>query len=98
MMEDVLADTDLYDIVFDTIGKITYIKIKSLLKSEGKHISVVTSGHAQFGINILITLTKLSESGKVKPDIDRKYSFEQMIDAHRYVELGQKKGNVVITI
>jgi NADPH:quinone reductase-like Zn-dependent oxidoreductase len=98
MKEDVLADTDLYDIVFDAVGKITFIKIKSLLKSEGKHISVVTSGHAQFGINDMITLTKLAESGKIKPVIDRKYPIEQMIEAHRYVELGHKKGNVVITV
>jgi NADPH:quinone reductase-like Zn-dependent oxidoreductase len=98
LKEDFLADNDLYDIVFDTVGKINYPKIKTLLKSEGKYISVVTSGHAQFGITDLVTLTKLTESGKIKPVIDRKYSFEQMAEAHRYVDLGHKKGNVVITV
>ncbi len=98
MKEDFLADDYLYDIIFDTVGKISYTKIKSLLKPEGKFISVVTSGHAQSRIEDLITLTELAESGKVKPVIDRKYSFEQMVEAHRYVDLGHKKGNVVITM
>jgi NADPH:quinone reductase-like Zn-dependent oxidoreductase len=98
LKEDFLADNDLYDIIFDTVGKISYTKIKSLLKSEGKFISVVTSGHAQSRIKDLITLTELAESGEIKPVIDRKYSFEQMVEAHRYVELGHKKGNVVITV
>jgi NADPH:quinone reductase-like Zn-dependent oxidoreductase len=96
--EDFLADNDLYDIVFDAVGKISYTKIKSLLKYKGKFISVVTSGHAKSEITDLITLTKLAESGEIKPVIDRKYSFEQMVEAHRYVELGHKKGNVVITV
>ena len=96
--EDFLADNDLYDIIFDTVGKISYTKIKSLLKPEGKFISVVTSGHAHSDIKDLITLTELVESGKVKPVIDRKYTFEQMVEAHRYVDLGHKKGNVVITV
>jgi NADPH:quinone reductase-like Zn-dependent oxidoreductase len=98
MKEDFLADNDLYDIIFDTVGKISYTKIKSLLKPEGKYISVVTSGHAQSRIRDLVTLTELVESGKVKPVIDRKYTFEQMVEAHRYVDLGHKKGNVVITV
>ena len=96
--EDFLADNDLYDIIFDAVGKISYPKVKSLLKPEGKYISVTTSGHAQSKIKDLITLTELVESGKLKPVIDRKYSFEQMVEAHRYVELGHKKGNVIITI
>jgi NADPH:quinone reductase-like Zn-dependent oxidoreductase len=98
MKEDFLADNDLYDIIFDTVGKISYTRIKSLLKPDGKFISVVTSGHAQSSIKDLITLTELVESGKVKPVIDRKYTFEQMVEAHRYVDLGHKKGNVVITV
>lgn len=96
--EDFMEDSELYDIIFDTVGKISEEKIRPLLKPDGKYISVVTSGHAQLRIENLITLTKLVESGKIKPVIDRMYPFEQMVEAHRYVELGHKKGNVVITL
>jgi NADPH:quinone reductase-like Zn-dependent oxidoreductase len=46
----------------------------------------------------LLFFKQLIESGEYKPVIDRKYSLEQIVEAYKYVETGQKTGNVVLTI
>ncbi len=42
--------------------------------------------------------SKLIDSGQFKPVVDRTYPLDQIVEAYRYVETGQKVGNVVITV
>ncbi len=87
-----------YNIVFDAVGKINKTIAKRLIKENGEYISVITSGHAQGGSKELNYLSELANENHLKPVIDKCFSFEEIVEAHKYVDMGHKKGNVVITI
>jgi NADPH:quinone reductase-like Zn-dependent oxidoreductase len=58
----------------------------------------VIAGPAAWRAEDLRFLAKLAEAGEFRPVIDRRYPFEQIAEAHSYVDTGRKKGNVIITL
>lgn len=96
--QDFTTSGEIYDVVFDAVGKLVPAQGKKALKAGGVYLNVlVDSGNGE-KLGDLLRVKELARAGKITPVIDRVYSFEQIIEAHRYVEQGHKKGNVVITV
>ena len=96
--ENFIQNSETYDVVFDAVGKLLPAQGKKALKPGGIYINVHADSDGCDKLENLLALKELIEAGKLKPAIDRVYPLEQIVEAHRYVEQGHKKGNVVITL
>ncbi|PGN52452.1 NAD(P)-dependent alcohol dehydrogenase [Bacillus thuringiensis] len=97
MKEDFTKRGDHYDIIFDAVGKYKKSLCTDALMPNGKYVSV-NGMMAKISKEDMNLLKQLAETEKLKPVIDRTYRLEEVAEAHTYVEMGHKKGNVSITL
>lgn len=95
--EDFTKNGEVYDIIFDAVGKIPSGKRKISLAKNGIYTNVMEDNF-KLKIEELNFIKEICEEGKLKSIIDRSYSLEQIVEAHRYVDTGHKKGNVLIRV
>ena len=112
--EDFTKNGQTYDIIFDAVGRnvTSYEKCKNSLTEDGIFVTVdIQSTMFRYMMNKKVrgymgnintekldSLRELIEAGKIKTVVDKVYPLNQMADAHRYYESGQKKGKIGITL
>jgi alcohol dehydrogenase len=99
--DDFTATGERYDVVLDAVGKrksaAAMLRARSALASGGRVLSIDDKFPRLRGEDLLL-IKRLAESGALRPVIDRTYRLEEMVEAHRYVEEGHKRGNVIVTV
>ncbi len=99
--EDFRRRNDRYDVIFDAVGKRKSAQAiagsAAVLAPDGRQMSV-DDGMPRLRTSDLMTLKQLAESGEFRPVIDRRYGLDDIVEAHRYVDQGHKKGNVVVVV
>jgi NADPH:quinone reductase-like Zn-dependent oxidoreductase len=101
--EDYSKRSESYDLILDAVPqqvadrKTLKSQAMNALTPDGKYVSI-DDGIAKTSYDDLALIMDLAKSGKFKPVIDRTYPLEKIPEAHKYVESGHKKGNVIINV
>lgn len=95
--DDFSSREERYDTIFDTVAKFPKSQYSKVLAPNGTYVSMAKLDSKE-SMDNLVFLKDLIEAGEIEVVIDRCYPLEQMVEAHRYVDSGHKKGNVVITV
>jgi NADPH:quinone reductase-like Zn-dependent oxidoreductase len=99
--EDFTGRAERYDLVFDAVGKkksaAALRRCRQVLAPGGACVSV-DDGTPKLRREDLVLLGELATKGEIRPVIDRTYALDDIVDAHRYVDNGHKRGNVVVTV
>lgn len=99
--ENFLHNNLKYDVIFDAVDRISAGEAKKSLNTNGIYCNIHKSSSGikeKDAVILLGELKELIESEKLKIVIDRSYPLEEITKAHRYVDTGRKKGNVLITL
>jgi NADPH:quinone reductase-like Zn-dependent oxidoreductase len=99
--EDSISKLEVYDLILDSVGKRKTSQLKEACKlsitNNGKYVSI-DDCPLLCSSERLNRIKELVDAKIITPINDRCYPFEQIVEAHRYVELGHKKGGVAITV
>jgi NADPH:quinone reductase-like Zn-dependent oxidoreductase len=99
--EDFTDRAERYDLIFDTVGKrksaAALRRCRQVLAPGGACVSV-DDGTPKLRREDLVLLGELATKGEIAPVIDRTYALDDIVDAHRYVDNGHKRGNVVVAV
>ena len=99
--QDYVPEGVYYDFILDSVGKAKTSKFKrackKALSTQGKYISI-DDGKLKLDAQQLNKIEVLIENGHIKPFLDKCYELKDIVEAHRYVENGHKKGGVAITL
>jgi NADPH:quinone reductase-like Zn-dependent oxidoreductase len=115
--QDFTKNGEIYDVIFDAVGKHSFTRSRRSLKPGGVYIPTdnlinvpltlltrrignkrVLFGLPRYSKKDVVFLKELLEAGEYRPVIDRRYPLEDVVEATRYVETGQKAGNVVLLV
>lgn len=99
--EDFTRTGDRYGVIFDAVGKRKSAQAmanRAAALAPGGVAMSVDDAFPRTNTSDLLALQRLAESGELRPVIDRRFTLDEIVEAHRYVDKGHKKGNVIVKV